>query len=137
MSVTPSNATIYLHDASGLKAATNTAPHGAATISSASYIGWDSAGGALGRRWTGGIDEVMVFKRALSAVEMNALYLGVPGTATVSITKSGSDVTLMWPGGKLLQADQVSGPWTTNLATSPYTLPATSARKFYRVQLQP
>ncbi len=137
MSITPTHATVYLRDASGLKAATNTAPHAAATLSSASYVGWDSAGGALGRRWTGGIDEVMIFKRALSAVEMNALYLGVPGTANLRISSSGGNVTLTWPGGKLLEANDVLGPWSTNAATSPLTVPATAAKKFYRVQLQP
>ncbi len=137
MSVSPTQAIVYLQDGTGLKSATNTASHGAATISGTSYIGWDSAGGVLGRRWAGGIDEVMIFKRALSAVEINALYLGVPGSATLTITNSGGNVTLTWPGGTLLQASNVTGPWTTNAATSPYTVSATGATKFYRVQLQP
>ena len=137
MTISPSSAVIYLQDGTGLKSATNTASHGAATFSGASYVGWDSAGGALGRRWTGGVDEVMIFNRALTGVEVNALYLGVPGSATLTITPSGGNVTLTWPGGKLLEANSVSGPWTTNVATSPLTVPATGAEKFYRVQLQP
>ena len=137
MSITPNSAVIYLQDGTGLKSATNVASHAAGTFSGTSYVGWDTAGGALGRRWTGGIDEVMIFNRALSAVEVNALYLGVPGSATLNISQSGGNVTLTWPGGQLLQADSLAGPWTTNAATSPYTVSASSAAKFYRVQLQP
>ena len=37
--------------------------------------------------------------------------------------------------GILLQATSLNGPWTTNSATSPYTLTPTGAQKFYRVQL--
>src|SRR5262249_4592521 len=66
------------------------------------------------------------------------LYNGVPNVSNVSISiqKLGPNVVLSWPQGTLLEATNVTGPWTTNPATSPYTNAPTSARKFYRVQLQ-
>ena len=79
----------------------------------------------------------MIFNRALSGVEVNALYLGVPGSATLTIVLSGSNVQLTWPGGTLLEATNLLGPWTTNAATSPYSTPAGAGQKFYRVRLQP
>lgn len=136
--VTPTAATVYLQDGTGLQSATNVAAHAAQTFDSASYVGWDTAGGNIGRRWTGGVDEMMIFNRALSPVEVNALYLGVPGSATLTIVPSGSHVILTWPGGKLLEATSLTGPWVTNnAAASPYTVSAAGAGKFYRVQLQP
>jgi hypothetical protein len=44
---------------------------------------------------------------------------------------------LSWPQGTLLQAPTVSGPWTTNNATSPYIVNPTAApQMFYRVQVR-
>jgi hypothetical protein len=58
--------------------------------------------------------------------------------ATLTIVPSGSEVILTWPGGKLLEATNLTGPWVTNnAAASPYTVSAAGAGKFYRVQLQP
>jgi len=137
-SITSDGAVLYLQDGTGLKAATNIAAHGDCALDGTSYIGWDSAGGDIGRRWMGGVDEVMLFNRALSATEINALYLGVPGSATLNAERSGNNLTLTWPGGVLLEADDITGPWTpNNSATSPYVVPTSAAKHFYRVQLQP
>jgi hypothetical protein len=38
--------------------------------------------------------------------------------------------------GTLLEADQITGPWTTNIANSPYTVQPTAPMKFYRVIVQ-
>lgn len=138
LAVTPTNASLYLQDGSGLQSTNNPASHPAQTLSATSYVGWDTAGGDIGRRWNGMIDEFMIFDRALSSSEVNALYLGVPGSATLKLTPSGNGLVLTWPGGKLLEADNAMGPWTTNAAaTSPYLVSPTGSRKFYRVQLQP
>ena len=60
------------------------------------------------------------------------------GTVTLRIQHSNEDVVLIWTQGKLLQAASVTGPWTTNAtATSPYTVPATNAQSFFRVQVSP
>jgi hypothetical protein len=138
MVITPTNGTLYLQDGTSMQTANNLATQGSVTFDSASYVGWDTAGGDIGRRWTGGVDELMIFDRALTPVEVNALYLGVPGSATLTIVSSGGNVILTWPGGKLLEAANITGPWTTNsAAASPYTVSAGGASKFYRVQLQP
>ena len=44
----------------------------------------------------------------------------------------GGQVKVTWSAGSLLQAPSVTGPWTTNAATSPYTLTPTGAGTFYR-----
>ena len=48
-----------------------------------------------------------------------------------------ANVVLNWSSGLLLQAPSLAGPWTTNSATSPYTLsPAGTSQMFYRVLAQ-
>ena len=42
---------------------------------------------------------------------------------------------LNWTAGTLLQATNLSGPWVTNPATSPYTVVPTNAQMFYRLLL--
>ncbi len=39
---------------------------------------------------------------------------------------------LTWTGGGLLEATNLSGPWTTNTHTSPFTFSPTGTAKFYR-----
>ncbi len=48
---------------------------------------------------------------------------------------NGEDLTLSWPAnGLLLEATNLSGPWTTNGAPSPVVVMPTRPRMFYRVQ---
>jgi hypothetical protein len=136
MVITPTKASLYLQDDTGLRSTNNTAAHPSATFSATNYVGWDTAGGLLARRWNGMIDELMIFNRALSPSEVNALYLGVPGNVTLSILPSGNNVVVTWSSGTLLEATNITGPWSTNsTATSPYTAPLDSTQKFYRVQI--
>jgi hypothetical protein len=58
--------------------------------------------------------------------------LGVP----LAISKSGPNLQLTWPLGTLLEATSVSGPWTTNAATSPYIFPPVDPMKYYRIIVQ-
>ncbi len=51
-------------------------------------------------------------------------------------SRSGSSLRLTWPYGTLLQATNVTGPWTTTAFTSPYTVTPSGPRRFYRVQVQ-
>jgi len=55
------------------------------------------------------------------------------GAASSRRGPSGANVTVTWPQGTLLEADEVSGPWTTNTAASPYVTTPAAAKKFYRV----
>ncbi|HZV36934.1 MAG TPA: LamG-like jellyroll fold domain-containing protein, partial [Verrucomicrobiae bacterium] len=87
------------------------------------------------RMFSGFIANVAVFNKALSASQIAGLY---NGTVTVTIQRSGGNVIVSWPSGKLLQAPTVNGPWTTNnAATSPYTVPASGASQFFKVQVSP
>jgi hypothetical protein len=56
------------------------------------------------------------------------------GPNILSLTNSGKNMVLTYVGGQLLEATNMSGPWTTNLtATSPFTISPTGQMKFYRV----
>jgi hypothetical protein len=50
----------------------------------------------------------------------------------------GSQLTLSWPGGsELLEATNVTGPWSTNTsASSPLMITPSEPQKFYRLQLE-
>ncbi len=59
-----------------------------------------------------------------------------PAPAPIFLTNSwtGSQLTLNWSTGRLLEATNVSGPWTTNAsATSPFLITPNQPQKFYRV----
>lgn len=51
------------------------------------------------------------------------------------ITPSGSTLQLNWPYGTLLQATNITGPWTTNPASSPASITPTLPTMFYKIQL--
>lgn len=56
---------------------------------------------------------------------------------TLGIGFSGGSLTLTWSHGLLLEASDVTGPWTTNTtAISPFIIVPTAPRQFYRVQAQ-
>jgi hypothetical protein len=52
-----------------------------------------------------------------------------------TITQSGSNLVVTWPGGTLLQAPAITGPWTTNHSSSPLTVAPTAPTMFYRTQV--
>jgi predicted alpha-1,6-mannanase (GH76 family) len=56
--------------------------------------------------------------------------------ADLSITRAGGQVKLNWAFGKLLEAQQVTGPWTTNdAAVAPYLIQTGGPSRFFRVQM--
>jgi hypothetical protein len=139
--VTPTNATIYYgNPPNALQTAVNAIAHTSDVFGNNWKIGTDDINnnndGA--RNFAGSIDEVVVFTRSLSFAEMQTLYsVGVTGQpVSITIQRSGDNVMLTWPRGTLLEADQVTGPWSTNNASSPYTLPPAGSGKFYRVQVK-
>jgi hypothetical protein len=76
----------------------------------------------------------------LGQVYGDNLDVGVIGTVTpvpvlLGFQTIGSQVQLTWSQGTLLEADQVTGPWTTNLALSPFLITSSAPQKFYRLQL--
>jgi hypothetical protein len=141
MVVTPTNATIfYGNPPNALQTAVNAIAHTSDVFGNNWKIGTDDINnnndGA--RNFAGSVDEVVVFTRSLSLAEMQTLYsVGVNGQpVSLNIQRSGANVMLTWPRGTLLEADQVIGPWSTNNASSPYTLPPAGSGKFYRVQVK-
>jgi hypothetical protein len=139
MVITPTNGTLYMQDGTTMWHTNDPAAFNPITVSGNGYVGWDSAGGAIGRRWYGGIDEVMVFNTAMSPTAINALYLGVPSSATLTIAPSApGHFTLTWPGGTLLESTSIEGPWTpvSGVTSSPATVTEGPSMKFYRVRLQ-
>lgn len=102
---------------------------------SSSYPFRIGGGGILdtsGNYFNGSIDEVAVFGYALTAEQIANLVAGA-APVVLRIDKVGTQVQLTWPQGTLLEASDVTGPWTTNTAASPCTLTPSEARKFYRV----
>ncbi len=83
------------------------------------------------------IDEVAVFNYAFTPAQILSLYNSAfEAPVTLSIQKVGANVQLTWPRGTLLEATDVTGPWTTNNAASPYTVGPAGAKKFFRVRVQ-
>ena len=114
MVISPTNATVYLRDGAGLQSTNFVRANPSATFDGNSEIGWDTAGGNGGRLWNGPIADVMVFDSALSPVAVNALYLGVPASAALTIAPSGNNLVVAWPGGTLQEATQYHRPLDTN-----------------------
>ena len=98
---------------------------GKTTVSDA-YIG-------EGAFFVGELDEVAVYDFALSPDQV-ARHYGLATSPTLDISRSGSQVQITWSQGVLLQASDLTGPWTTNGAASPFLLTPASGRQFFRVQ---
>jgi len=82
--------------------------------------------------------DAAVFDYALTANEVQDVFNASPLPVLLTIAPAGKNVVLTWPSGTLLQSTNVAGPWTSNAsATSPYTVPATNALQFFKVQVSP
>jgi hypothetical protein len=137
--IEPTNATLYLYNANGLSSTNNPIEH-----TSEAWIGNGEIGHQVGRLpddrvFNGAIDEVAVFNYAFTPAQVlnlyNAAFSSAP-SVTLTIQRIGANVQLTWPQGTLLEASAVTGPYTTNNATSPYTFAPTGAGKFFRVKVQ-
>ena len=62
--------------------------------------------------------------------------LEVNAVSTLAVRLSGTNLMLTWPQGTLLMSTNVTGPWVTNNAASPYTVSPTNARMFYRTLIR-
>jgi Concanavalin A-like lectin/glucanases superfamily/Immunoglobulin I-set domain len=94
------------------------------------------------------LDDIGLWRRALTPLEAAQIesagrsaghsFDTVSPTVTMTISKSGSSVTISWPSGTLYQSDSV-GPgavWTAVAGASApsYTFTPTGSSKYYRVQ---
>ncbi|MEI9961276.1 MAG: hypothetical protein WDM76_09190 [Limisphaerales bacterium] len=113
------------------------------TTGHAATIGQDPTG-TYGETGSGDIDDLGVWKKALTPLEAASIYSAavnnhlsyVDQPVTISLeTLVGHQLKLTWPAGTLQSADNIQGPYTDIDATSPYTMTPNSARKFYRIKL--
>jgi hypothetical protein len=109
------------------------------------YLGRDQFNDDI---FEGSVDELRIYAGPLSPTDiLNDYQSGPetvvpPGTAnkyevTLGLTRSASSLVLSWPTGVLLQAPTLLGPWTTNSAVSPYTVPTTNGDQFFKVLVSP
>ena len=85
----------------------------------------------------GYLADVRLYNYPLSPTQVQMLYNPsfVP-TVTLGLQFTNGSLTLSWPNGTLLEATNLTGPWTTNSAPSPLTVTPTGPGKFYRVKVQ-
>lgn len=91
----------------------------------------------LEEQFAGGIGGAAIYNYGLSASQIAAHYsAGVYGSASLTASRSGSNLILTWPLGTLQAAPAVTGPYTDlGTATSPYSVPLNSAAQmFYRLR---
>jgi hypothetical protein len=94
------------------------------------------------------LDDMAVWRRALTAYEAYAIYhaatnsnnsFDVPGTVTLQVAKSGTNVVVSWrPGatlGTLQQSDNPAGPWTnvSGVYAPQYTVAPTAFQRYFRL----
>ena len=140
VAISPTNAILSLYNAGTVASATNAIAHTSDVFGNNWQIGSDNSDNANtgSRTYNGIIDEVALFRQTLTPAQVQSLYLagGLPLPVDLTIQQSGNNVIITWPAGTLLQADDVTGPWTTNNATSPYTNTPTASQQFYRVKVR-
>jgi hypothetical protein len=99
---------------------------------------WSVASRGLGdqRFFQGTIDEAVIYDYALTPAQVGNHYLAATGgSAALSISLSGGNVTVTWNAGMLEEATNIKGPWTSlPTATSPRTVSASGGGKYYRVR---
>jgi hypothetical protein len=126
--------TIYID---GAFDSSTTGPTGVRTNSPSLRIGSLQTGTGF---LNGSISDVAMYQQALTANQVATLYSAATGIFyNIALTNkwSGANLVLSWPGnGKLLEATNLAGPWTTNFSTSPVTVTPNQPQKFYRVQTQ-
>ena len=120
----------------GVLAATQSGDTGpiAAALAQRLVIGArDNNGDDLGSYFTGKIYGVRIYKTALSESEVNSFIRPVPVFVGPPVL-NGNKLVLTWAGGSLLQATNVTGPWTPTGATAPYTnIISAAPQMFFRL----
>ena len=58
----------------------------------------------------------------------------LPTPKSISIAKSGADITITYAGGKLQSSSKVNGTYTDEAGASPVKVSNATGTKFYRVQ---
>jgi hypothetical protein len=80
------------------------------------------------------LSDVAIFTNALSPNAIYQIYLAA-ANQLITYSNSAGNLVLSWPAGTLWSSTNVQGPYViVNSATSPYTVPKTAPRQFYRAQ---
>jgi hypothetical protein len=134
LAVEPAKATLYLFTPSGVAAATNTASHPAQAFGGSGVIGTDPYAWTA-RVFNGLVDETAVFNRTLSPEQLRSLFESGSRLPRMSLQYQRQEgrLNLSWPQGTLLQATQLTGPWSRAAAmASPAAMTPTNGQTFYR-----
>ncbi len=101
----------------------------------------DWAIGSTGSGWAdhfaGAIDEVAIYKRALSAAEVKAHFDAATAAAVsnISFARTASGLRLSWTGGTLQKSASFNGGFSdVQGASSPYDVPASDDAAFFRLR---
>lgn len=107
-------------------------------------LGNDPTGGYIWDPVTYQIDDVGIWRRALTpgqatgiyAASQNSQSFDVVGPGSLTLKRTGGILEFIWQQGTLQSADSPSGAWVDVVgATAPYyTVSPTAAKKFYRVK---
>lgn len=142
--IAPTNTAIYMFNANGMQFTNQAVSNPVQALNTPGHIGGDGNDASF----IGSIDEVAVFNQSLTQQQLTNMWsvavTGIlppppPPNVVLSITNTSGNIIVSWnPAvGSLLQAPAVTGPWTTNSATSPFTnTTPTQAEMFYKIQTQ-
>ncbi len=104
------------------------------------------AGGGYGETGVFEMDDLGIWRRALSAVEAQTIYIvgqdygrafDAYGPVVLTVRPSGDGFDLIWQAGTLLECATVNGTYTPVSGTSPsyHHVTPSAAGKFYRIRL--
>ncbi len=117
--------------------ATTTGPAGVRTSPSAMRFGSLQTGANF---LNGSMSDVAVYQHVLTSNQVATLYSAASGIfydVTLTNGISSGNLVLNWIGnGKLLEATNLSGPWTIKPGASPVIIAPQQPQMFYRVQTQ-
>jgi hypothetical protein len=136
--IQPSDAVLYLFNTNGVQTATNTYANPNQAFAGSGTIGTD-AYSSTARAFNGVMDEVAVFNYCLTSAQVQQFYANgfMLSPIQISLQNAGVNFNLIWPQGTLLQATNVTGPWSRIISgPSPFTVIPTNQTGFYRVLLQ-
>jgi hypothetical protein len=96
-----------------------------------------STGDGRGELFSGSIDEVAIYDKALPPDRIQSHYSTAVSTGvTLAVSKSGSSYVLTYSAGTLQSSSTANGQYSNVPgATSPYTIPVGTSILFYRLKL--